>query len=112
MNDPFDLQRFLTAQNPVYDQVRAELRQSRKTSHWMWFIFPELRGLGRSGTAELFAISCREEAEAYLHHPILGPRLIECTSVVNLIEGRSADQIFGYPDTLKFRSSMTLFAAI
>lgn len=109
MNDPLDLERFVEAQAPVYDNVCAELRNGRKQGHWMWFIFPQLRGLGSSPTAAKFGISSRQEAEAYLNHAILGPRLRECTRLVNLIEGRSIEQIFGYPDDLKFRSSMTLF---
>jgi uncharacterized protein (DUF1810 family) len=109
MPDPHDLQRFLTAQDPVYQQVRDELRQGRKQSHWMWFVFPQLRGLGRSATASFYGIASQAEAEAYLNHPILGARLRECTELVNQIEGRSAHDIFGFPDELKFRSSMTLF---
>ena len=112
MNDPFDLQRFVSAQNPVFEQVCSELRQGRKESHWMWFVFPQLQGLGHSGMANKFGISSRDEAEAYLGHSILGPRLKECTQLVNLVEGRSIDQIFGYPDNLKFRSSMTLFSCL
>jgi uncharacterized protein (DUF1810 family) len=112
VNDPHNLQRFYDAQNPVYQQVCAELRAGQKESHWMWFIFPQMRGLGRSHIATKFGISSREEAEAYLQHPILGPRLRECTRLVNLVDGRSINQIFGDPDDLKFRSSMTLFAAI
>ena len=112
MNDPFDLERFVTAQAPVYDAVCAELRGGQKQGHWMWFIFPQLRGLGSSPMAEKFGISSRQEAAAYLAHPILGPRLRECTGLVNLIDGRSVEQIFGYPDDLKFRSSMTLFRAV
>jgi uncharacterized protein (DUF1810 family) len=108
--DPYDLQRFVDAQNPVFEQVCAELRQGRKRSHWMWFIFPQLRGFGHSPMAEQFGISSRHEADAYLKHPVLGPRLRECTQRVNLVEGRSVEAIFGYPDHLKFRSSMTLFA--
>ena len=109
-NDPYDLQRFLDAQSPVFEQVRAELRAGQKRGHWIWFIFPQIKGLGYSFAANKFAISCRAEAEAYLKHPILGPRLRDCTALVTKIEGRSIDQIFGYPDNLKFRSSMTLFA--
>ena len=112
MNDPYDLQRFVSAQIPVYDQVCAELRSGRKESHWIWYIFPQLRGLGRSQVAAAFGIASRQEAEAYLKHPVLGPRLRECTRLVNLVEERSANQIFGYPDDLKFRSSMTLFASV
>ena len=111
MADPYDLQRFVDAQDPVYQRVCAELRNGRKDTHWMWFIFPQIRGLGSSSTAAAFAIESREEAEAYLAHPVLGPRLRECTGLVNQVEGRSAEQIFGYPDVLKFRSSMTLFAS-
>lgn len=109
VGDPFHLQRFIDAQEPVFERVRAELSNGRKVSHWMWFVFPQLCGLGSSAMAEAFGISSREEAEAYLNHPLLGPRLRECTRLVNLIEGRSIQQIFGYPDDLKFRSSVTLF---
>jgi uncharacterized protein (DUF1810 family) len=112
MNDPFDLQRFVSAQNPVFEQVCSELRQGRKESHWMWFVFPQLQGLGHSWMADKFGISSRDEAEAYRGHSILGRRLKECTRLVNLVEGRSIDQIFGYPDNLKFRSSMTLFSCV
>ena len=110
MNDPYDLERFVKAQNPVFEQVCSELKKGRKEGHWMWFVFPQLKGLGHSSMASKFGISSRDEAEAYLQHPILGPRLRECTRLVNLVEGRSLEQIFGYPDNLKFRSSMTLFA--
>ena len=110
MNDPYNLQRFTDAQNPIYGQVCSELRHGCKTGHWMWFIFPQIRGLGHSPRASKFAISSLEEAGAYLNHPILGSRLRECTRLVNHIEGRTIRQIFGYPDDLKFRSSMTLFA--
>ena len=112
MEDPYRLQRFIDAQNPVYQQVCTELRNGRKESHWMWFIFPQLSGLGSSPSAITFGISSREEAEAYLAHPVLGMRLKECTLLVNQVEGRAAEQIFGYPDVLKFRSSMTLFAHV
>lgn len=112
MGDPFDLQRFVDAQAPVYPRVLAELRHGRKQSHWMWFIFPQLAGLGRSPMARRFAIGSREEAAAYLEHGILGPRLRECTALVNAVEGRTILQIVGSPDHLKFGSSMTLFAAI
>jgi uncharacterized protein (DUF1810 family) len=108
--DGYNLQRFVDAQDAVFEQARAELREGRKRSHWMWFIFPQIKGLGHSALAKRFAISGKEEAEAYLNHPLLGPRLRECTQVVNLVEGRSIEQIFGDPDDLKFRSSMTLFA--
>jgi uncharacterized protein (DUF1810 family) len=106
----FDLQRFVEAQAPVYDSVLAELRAGSKRSHWIWFIFPQLAGLGRSPTAARFAISSLAEAQAYLGHDVLGARLRECTRLVNAIEGRSIDDIFGWPDNLKVRSSMTLFA--
>jgi uncharacterized protein (DUF1810 family) len=109
MNDPFDLERFVTAQDPVFAQVRAELHRGSKAGHWMWFVFPQLKGLGHSSMAEKFGISLRAEAEAYLQHPILGPRLTECTELVNGVTGRSIEQILGYPDNLKFRSSITLF---
>jgi uncharacterized protein (DUF1810 family) len=109
--DPHNLQRFVDAQKSDYEQVCAELRAGHKRTHWIWFIFPQMRGLGRSETASYYGIASRAEAEAYLAHPVLGPRLRECTRLVNLVEGRSIDQIFGYPDNLKFRSSMTLFAA-
>jgi uncharacterized protein (DUF1810 family) len=111
MNDPNDLQRFVDAQNPVFEQVCAELRAGQKRGHWMWFIFPQLRGLGHSEMATRFAISSRDEAEAYLKYHVLGSRLRECTRLVMLVQGRSINQIFGYPDDLKFRSSMTLFAS-
>lgn len=110
MNGRYDLERFVKAQNPVFVQVCSELREGRKKGHWMWFIFPQIRGLGHSPVALKFAISSREEADEYLKHSILGPRLRECTRLVNLVEGRSIDAIFPYPDNLKFRSSMTLFA--
>jgi len=108
--DVFDLQRFVDAQAAVYDTVLAELRAGAKRSHWIWFIFPQLAGLGRSPTAARFAISSLAEAQAYLDHDILGPRLRQCTHLVNSTEGRSVDDIFGWPDDLKVRSSMTLFA--
>ena len=110
MDDPYNLQRFVDAQSPVFEQVCAELRQGRKSGHWMWFVFPQIKGLGNSRLATKFAISSRQEAEAYLNHPVLGPRLRECTRLVNLIDKRNIDQIFGYPDNLKFCSCMTLFA--
>ena len=110
--DPHDLQRFLTAQEPVIDGVRAELRAGRKTSHWMWFVFPQIAGLGRSETARFYALASREEAMAYLAHPILGARLVDCTRLVNAVEGASALRIFGDVDAAKFRSCMTLFAAV
>jgi uncharacterized protein (DUF1810 family) len=112
MNDPFDLQRFVNAQNPVFEQVCSELGRGCKEGHWMWFIFPQLEGLGHSWMASKFGISSRDEAEAYLGHSLLGPRLRKCTRLVNLVEGRTVEQIFGYPDNLKFRSSMTLFSSL
>ena len=104
------LARFVRAQDPVIDRVLAELSAGRKASHWMWFVFPQIQGLGRSPTAQRFAISSRAEAEEYLRHEVLGPRLRECTRLVNAVDGRSIEEIFGHPDYLKFRSSMTLFA--
>jgi uncharacterized protein (DUF1810 family) len=109
-NDPYDLQRFVDAQQPVFDAVRAELLAGHKRTHWMWFIFPQLRGLGRSHMAHRYGICGLEEARAYLQHPLLGSRLLDCTRWVNQATGRSSTQIFGSPDDLKFHSSMTLFA--
>lgn len=106
----FDLQRFVDAQDTVYDTVRAELRAGHKRSHWMWYIFPQLAGLGRSETARHYALSGVEEAQAYLAHPLLGQRLEECCTILTGIEGRTASAIFGYPDDLKLHSSLTLFA--
>lgn len=108
--DPFDLQRFVDAQDRVYDTVLDELRAGRKRSHWIWFVFPQLQGLGRSSTAIRYGVSSLEEARAYLAHEVLGPRLRECARLVTGIAGASADDIFGWPDNLKVRSSMTLFA--
>lgn len=110
--DPYNLERFVEAQAPVFRQVIAELQKGRKMSHWMWFIFPQIRGLGRSETAVEFAISGLDEARAYLTHPVLGPRLKECTQLVLLVENRPLAQILGSPDDMKFRSSMTLFAQV
>jgi uncharacterized protein (DUF1810 family) len=110
MNDRYHLQRFVDAQEPVYAQVIDELRAGDKRSHWMWFIFPQIEGIGSSPTAQRFAIAGLDEARSYLAHPLLGPRLRECTALVNDTEGKTLDDIFGYPDNLKFRSSMTLFA--
>ncbi|OBA57981.1 calpastatin [Mycobacterium sp. 1100029.7] len=109
-DDPFDLTRFVVAQAPVYATVVEELRDGRKRSHWMWFVFPQLRGLGSSPTAIRYGISSLAEARAYLAHEVLGPRLRECTQLVNQVRDRSAAQIFGSPDDQKLRSSMTLFA--
>ncbi|MEO6982882.1 MAG: DUF1810 domain-containing protein [Edaphobacter sp.] len=109
MDDPYDLQRFVDAQAGVYEQASAELRAGRKQSHWMWFIFPQIRGLGSSPMARRYAIASQEEARAYLEHPVLGPRLRECAGRVHG-EGRTVGEIFEYPDDLKFHSCMTLFA--
>jgi uncharacterized protein (DUF1810 family) len=110
--DPHNLQRFVDAQAPVIEQVLAELRAGRKRTHWMWFIFPQIAGLGSSPMAQRYAISGRNEAEAYLQHAILGPRLTQCTRLVNDVPNRTIDEIFGFPDDLKFRSSITLFSAV
>jgi uncharacterized protein (DUF1810 family) len=107
--DRFHLRRFVDAQDPEFESVRSELRQGCKRGHWMWFVFPQLRGLGNSSTANYFGISSSAEAGAYLKHPILGQRLLECTLLVNSTEGRSIEAIFGGIDAMKFRSSMTLF---
>ena len=112
MNDPFHLSRFVTAQQPVYDDVVRELASGQKRSHWMWFVFPQVRGLGFSAMAQQYAIGSREEAAAYLQHKVLGARLLKCTQLVLNVTGRSVDEIFGSPDNMKFRSSMTLFAAV
>ncbi|GAB1814996.1 DUF1810 domain-containing protein [Mycobacterium sp. MUNTM1] len=108
--DPFDLKRFVDAQEPVYGDVVDELRAGRKRSHWMWFVFPQLRGLGGSAMAARFGIASLDEAGAYLRHELLGPRLRECARLVTAVQGRSIGQIFGSPDDLKLCSSMTLFA--
>ena len=110
MPDPFELERFVEAQAGVYARVRGELERGEKRSHWMWFIFPQLLGLGASPLARRYAIRSLEEARAYLAHPLLGARLTECTRLVNAHGTRTAGAIFGYPDDLKFRSAMTLFA--
>ena len=107
---PFDLQRFVEAQDRIFDDVRSELTAGTKISHWMWFVFPQLQGLGRSTMAIKYGIASKEEALAHWHHPILGVRLKECVELVLAVKGRSAFQILGTPDDLKFRSSMTLFA--
>jgi len=112
MSDSHHLQRFVDAQDAVYAQVGEELRRGRKTGHWMWFIFPQLAGLGHSEMARRFAIASRAETLAYLDHPVLGSRLRECTRWVTRVEDRPIGQILGYPDDLKFRSSMTLFANV
>ena len=109
-DDRFDLQRFVTAQEPVFETVLAELRAGRKRSHWMWFVFPQLAGLGRSSTARFYGIGSIDEARAYLAHPVLGPRLDLCTRIVLASDNSSLHAIFGSPDDLKFRSCMTLFS--
>lgn len=108
--DPFDLHRFVSAQDPVMTAVTRELAAGRKTSHWMWFVFPQLHGLGRSAIAQRFGISGPAEARAYLAHPLLGPRLAACTAQLLALPERDPERIFGAVDALKFRSSMTLFA--
>ena len=110
MSDPYDLQRFVDAQAPVIAEVTAELRAGRKRTHWMWFVFPQLRGLGVSATAARFGIASLAEARAYLDHPLLGPRLRQCTRLATDAPARRIEEIFAAPDDLKFRSSMTLFA--
>lgn len=109
-DDPFELQRFVDAQDGVYATVIEELRAGAKRTHWIWFVFPQLRGLGRSTTAQHFGIGSLAEARAYLEHPVLGPRLRECARLLTRATGRSAREILGHPDDLKVRSSMTLFA--
>jgi uncharacterized protein (DUF1810 family) len=111
MDDPYDLERFVTAQNAgsTYDRAVGELRRGHKTSHWMWFVFPQIAGLGQSQMSRTYAISSLEEAKAYLQHPVLGPRLIECAGLVAHAQAETAEQIFGGIDTQKLHSSMTLF---
>lgn len=110
MSDDYDLERFVDAQRTAYDDARRELQAGRKRTHWMWFMFPQIAGLGHSAMAQHYAISSLAEAEAYLAHPVLGARLRELTRIVNDVRDRTVDQIFGYPDDMKFHSSMTLFA--
>jgi uncharacterized protein (DUF1810 family) len=110
MSDPFNLERFVDAQASVYDEVRRELRAGRKESHWIWFIFPQIAGLGQSAMSIRFAIASLDEAKAYLAHPLLGARLRECARLALDVQGRAARDIFGSIDEMKFRSSMTLFA--
>jgi uncharacterized protein (DUF1810 family) len=112
MVDTHDLQRFVEAQDPVYESVLEELRAGYKYGHWMWYIFPQIQGLGWSMMSKRYAISSKNEAEAYLEHPILGPRLRQCAQLVMNAEGHTIEEIFGYPDDLKFRSCMTLFAEV
>jgi len=109
-NGPYNLQRFVDAQSQVFDSVLDELGAGRKRSHWIWFVFPQLSGLGTSAMADRYGISSRAEASAYLEHDILGPRLRECARLVQHVDGRSIEDIFGWPDYLKVRSCMTLFA--
>ena len=111
-HDPYDLQRFIEAQDSCLERVCSELREGHKQSHWMWFIFPQLQGLGRSPMAIRYALSSKQEAQAYLNHSILGPRLRHCTELVLSVKGRSIQHILGTPDDLKFRSSMTLFMTV
>ncbi|HEY2800323.1 MAG TPA: DUF1810 domain-containing protein [Chthoniobacterales bacterium] len=110
--DPHNLERFLKAQEKVFERALQELRRGRKESHWMWFIFPQIAGLGSSPTARHYAIKSKSEAEAYLRHPVLRSRLTLCAAAFLTVEGKSASEIMGYPDDLKLRSSMTLFAAV
>jgi uncharacterized protein (DUF1810 family) len=111
-NDPFDLARFVQAQQASYDRALAEIRSGAKRSHWMWFVFPQIDGLGSSSTAKHYAIKSAEEAHRYLAHPLLGPRLLECADALLAIQGRSASEIFGSPDDLKLQSCMTLFESV
>jgi uncharacterized protein (DUF1810 family) len=110
MEDTWNLERFVSAQGPVYETVLAELRGGRKRTHWMWFIFPQIQGLGHSDMARRYAISSLDEAQAYLRHPVLGPRLKECCRLVANVRDRSINEIFGSPDDMKFHSCVTLFA--
>jgi len=112
MDDPHDLQRFVAAQESVYPQVQAELAAGAKRSHWMWFVFPQLKGLGRSSMARHYGIASKAEALAYWQHPLLGPRLRHCSALVLGVEGKTALQILGSPDDMKFHSCMTLFAQV
>ena len=112
MDDPYDLERFVLAQECVYPQALAEIRAGRKRSHWMWYIFPQFDGLGYSAMAQKYAINSLAEAQAYVNHPVLGPRLIECAEAALHVEGQSAYEIFGSPDDLKLRSCATLFAQV
>ncbi|MCW2011162.1 DUF1810 domain-containing protein [Bradyrhizobium ottawaense] len=112
MTDPLDLERFVTAQNTVFRDVRGELARGRKQTRWMWFVFPQIAGLGFSAMSQRYAIGSRAEAKAYLAHPVLGPRLVECTRLVLAVDGRTINAILGAPDDAKFRSSMTLFGAV
>ena len=110
--DPYDLNRFISAQEGVYDRALAELREGLKRSHWMWYIFPQIDGLGHSPTTRHYSIKSLEEARQYLAHPVLGPRLVECVEAVLVVQGASASEIFGFPDDMKLQSSMTLFELV
>lgn len=112
MEDKYSLQRFLSAQGQSMDSIIHELNQGQKVGHWMWYVFPQVKGLGRSTTSEFYAIQSKDEAVSYLGHPVLGPRLLECTKAVNAHQNLTAERIFGHPDYLKFRSCMTLFEKI
>jgi len=109
-HDPYDLNRFIRAQDPIFVSVLAELRTGRKRTHWMWFIFPQIEGLGYSSTSRYYSIKSEAEARQYLNHPVLGARLVQCAEIILSLEGLSAEEIFGYPDVMKLQSSMTLFA--
>lgn len=111
-DEPFNLNRFIKAQATVYDAALRELRNGRKRSHWMWFIFPQIDGLAHSATSKVYAVKSCEEAQAYLNHPVLGKRLNECAEALLAVENRSAAEIFGHPDDLKLKSSLTLFANV
>jgi uncharacterized protein (DUF1810 family) len=111
-HDLFDLQRFLKSQEGIYARALSELKRGQKRSHWMWFIFPQIEGLGQSATTRFYSIKSLEEARAYLGHPVLGARLLECANALLEVEGRSASEIFGYPDDMKLQSCMTLFASL
>lgn len=112
MSKPYDLERFVRAQQPVYADVVEELRTGRKRTHWMWFIFPQMQGLGRSDIALYYGVASKDEAKDYLAHPFLGQRLEQCTQLVLMIEQKTLNEIFGHPDDIKFHSSMTLFAIV
>ena len=111
-DDPFNLSRFVSAQARDYEIAREELRNGRKRTHWIWYIFPQIDGLGYSANSKFYAIKSKAEAQKYLEHPLLGARLLECANILLKLEGRSASEIFGSPDDLKLKSSMTLFAAV
>lgn len=112
MSKTYNLERFVRAQSPVFEEACSELRTGRKTGHWMWFIFPQVSGLGHSDMSRAFAIHSREEAVAFLNHPVLGPRLYECTGIVNNLDNLDVREIFGDVDAMKFRSCMTLFSSV